>query len=97
MKTNILVIIVMLLLMSGAANATDVTWPDKTTGDRLSAAEANEVKAAVNSKENTTDVDTDNAAQDALIAAQMERQRITEVYSYDRGFDQVPEVTRLEP
>ncbi|MBC8255413.1 MAG: PIN domain-containing protein [Ardenticatenia bacterium] len=35
--------------------------------------------------------------EDALIAAEMERQRITEVYSYDRDFDHLPEVTRLEP
>ena len=35
--------------------------------------------------------------EDALIAAQMERQKITELYSYDRDFDHVPEITRLEP
>ena len=35
--------------------------------------------------------------EDALIMAQMERQRVTEVYSYDRDFDHLPEVTRLEP
>jgi predicted nucleic acid-binding protein len=35
--------------------------------------------------------------EDALIVAQMERQKITEVYSYDRDFDQVAGITRLEP
>jgi len=32
-----------------------------------------------------------------LIVAQMERQKISEVYSYDRDFDQVAGITRLEP
>jgi predicted nucleic acid-binding protein len=35
--------------------------------------------------------------EDALIVAQMERQKISEVYSYDRDFDQVAGITRLEP
>jgi predicted nucleic acid-binding protein len=35
--------------------------------------------------------------EDALLVAQMERQKVTEVYSYDRDFDQVDGVTRLEP
>ena len=35
--------------------------------------------------------------EDALIGAQMERQKVTELYSYDRDFDHLPEVTRLEP
>lgn len=35
--------------------------------------------------------------EDALIVAQMERQGETELYSYDRHFDQVPGITRLEP
>ena len=35
--------------------------------------------------------------EDALIVAQMERQRETDLYSYDRNFDQVPGITRLEP
>ena len=35
--------------------------------------------------------------EDCLTVAQMERQGLTELYSYDRGFDQVPTITRLEP
>ena len=35
--------------------------------------------------------------EDALIVAQMERQKITEVYSFDRGFDQIQGITRCEP
>ena len=35
--------------------------------------------------------------EDALIVAQMERQKETELYSYDRDFDQVPGITRIEP
>ncbi len=34
---------------------------------------------------------------DALIAAQMERQKVAELYSYDRHFDRLPQLTRLEP
>jgi predicted nucleic acid-binding protein len=35
--------------------------------------------------------------EDALIVAQMERQKISEVYSYDRDFDQVAGIIRREP
>lgn len=35
--------------------------------------------------------------EDALTVAQMERQKISEVYSYDREFDQVVGIIRLEP
>jgi len=35
--------------------------------------------------------------EDALIVAQMERQSINELYSYDRGFDRVTGITRHEP
>lgn len=35
--------------------------------------------------------------EDAIIAAQIERQGIDGLYSYDRGFDQVPGITRHEP
>jgi predicted nucleic acid-binding protein len=35
--------------------------------------------------------------EDAVIVAQMERQSETELYSYDRDFDQVPGITRIEP
>jgi uncharacterized protein len=35
--------------------------------------------------------------EDALIVAQMERQGISELYSYDRGFDKVTGITRHEP
>lgn len=35
--------------------------------------------------------------EDALIVARMERQKIRELYSYDRGFDPVPGVKRQEP
>jgi predicted nucleic acid-binding protein len=35
--------------------------------------------------------------EDALTVAQMKRQKIIEVYSYDRHFDQVAGITRLEP
>jgi predicted nucleic acid-binding protein len=35
--------------------------------------------------------------EDALTLAQMERQKISELYSYDRDFDQAAGITRLEP
>ena len=35
--------------------------------------------------------------EDALIVAQMQRQGIKELYSYDRGFDQLESITRQEP
>jgi predicted nucleic acid-binding protein len=35
--------------------------------------------------------------EDALIVAQMERQKIRDLYSYDQGFDQVPGTHRHEP
>jgi predicted nucleic acid-binding protein len=35
--------------------------------------------------------------EDALLVAHVERQKVTEVYSYDRDLDQVDGVTRLEP
>lgn len=35
--------------------------------------------------------------EDALIVAQMQRQAIKELYSYDRGFDQLEGITRREP
>lgn len=35
--------------------------------------------------------------EDALIVAQMEHQKISDLYSYDQGFDQVPGTTRHEP
>jgi predicted nucleic acid-binding protein len=35
--------------------------------------------------------------EDALLAAQMEQQQVTELYSYDRDFDQVAGIKRLEP
>ncbi len=35
--------------------------------------------------------------EDAVIAAQMERQELAELYSYDRHFDCLPHLTRLEP
>jgi predicted nucleic acid-binding protein len=35
--------------------------------------------------------------EDALIVAQMERQGISELYSYDRGFDKVTGINRREP
>ncbi len=35
--------------------------------------------------------------EDAVTIAQMERQKITEIISYDRGFDRVPTVKRTEP
>ena len=35
--------------------------------------------------------------EDALVVAQMERQKITQIYSYDRAIDQIPGITRLEP
>jgi predicted nucleic acid-binding protein len=33
----------------------------------------------------------------AIVVAHMERQNISELYSYYRGFDQVPGITRQEP
>lgn len=35
--------------------------------------------------------------EDALIIAQMERQKVTELYSYDQGFDRIQQITRVEP
>lgn len=35
--------------------------------------------------------------EDAIILARMERQKITELYSFDRGFDAVAGITRREP
>ena len=34
---------------------------------------------------------------DALIIAQMERQQIADVYSYDRDFDRIATINRVEP
>lgn len=45
-----------LLLLPSLGNATDVTWADKTTGGTFSAADANEVKSAVNSKADSTEL-----------------------------------------
>jgi predicted nucleic acid-binding protein len=35
--------------------------------------------------------------EDALSIAHMERQKIRDIYSYDKDFDQVKEITRIEP
>lgn len=35
--------------------------------------------------------------EDTLLIAQMERQKETEIYSYDRGFDRITGITRFEP
>lgn len=35
--------------------------------------------------------------EDAVTIAQMERQKIPELFSYDQGFDRVPTVKRIEP
>jgi len=35
--------------------------------------------------------------EDALAVAQMKRKKIQEIYSYDRGFDRVAGIRRLEP
>jgi len=35
--------------------------------------------------------------EDCLILAHMERQQINKLYSYDRGFDQIEEIERVEP
>lgn len=35
--------------------------------------------------------------EDAVVVAQMERQGIAELYSYDRDFERIPGVTRVEP
>ncbi len=35
--------------------------------------------------------------EDALIVAQMERQQIADVYSYDRDFDRSATINRVEP
>jgi predicted nucleic acid-binding protein len=35
--------------------------------------------------------------EDCLCIAHMERQQLLEIYSYDRGFDQVSGITRQEP
>jgi len=44
-------------LLATSVSATDVTWSDKTTGGSFTAADANAVKAAVNSKADQTEVD----------------------------------------
>jgi predicted nucleic acid-binding protein len=35
--------------------------------------------------------------EDSLIIAHMEAEQMTELYSYDRGFDRIREITRIEP
>ena len=35
--------------------------------------------------------------EDAVIVAQMERQKIKDLYSYDRGFERISGITRQEP
>lgn len=35
--------------------------------------------------------------EDALLLAHMERVKVKELYSYDKGFDKVPGIKRLEP
>ncbi len=35
--------------------------------------------------------------EDALTVAQMKRQKLSQIYSYDRHFDQVAGITRMEP
>jgi len=35
--------------------------------------------------------------EDCLALAHMEQQHLTQLYSYDRGFDEVPKISRLEP
>lgn len=35
--------------------------------------------------------------EDALIVAQMEQQKISDLYSYDQGFDRIPGINRYEP
>jgi predicted nucleic acid-binding protein len=35
--------------------------------------------------------------EDCLALAHMEQQNLTQIYSYDRGFDQVTGIQRLEP
>lgn len=35
--------------------------------------------------------------ENAMIVAQMERQGVTDLYSYDRDFERVPGIARLEP
>lgn len=58
MKKTMLILI-MALLAPIAVQAADVTWADKSTGGTFTAANANEVKAAVNSKQDADpDLDT---------------------------------------
>ncbi len=38
-----------------------------------------------------------NDTRDAIHAAVMQHHKIRELYSYDRDFDQIPVITRLEP
>jgi predicted nucleic acid-binding protein len=35
--------------------------------------------------------------EDALLVAHMAKRKVTEIYSYDQGFDKVPAVTRVTP
>jgi predicted nucleic acid-binding protein len=35
--------------------------------------------------------------EDTLVIAHMERQNLKDMYSYDRGFDKIPEIIRHEP
>ena len=46
-----IVLVLALLLTPTMASATDITWADKSTGGTMSAADANEIKSAVNSKQ----------------------------------------------
>lgn len=59
-----LLILISVMALSASAYATDITYPNKSTGDTLSAAEVNEIKTAVNSKQDALGAD-DNYVTDA--------------------------------
>lgn len=46
-----IILVFLLLFFFGTASASDITWSDKNTGDSVTAANMNEIKTAVNSKQ----------------------------------------------
>lgn len=73
---KILLAVIVSLLVPGLATAANITYADKVTGGSFSAADANEIKSAVNSKADALGAD-DNYVTDA------EKTRIGELESTD--------------
>ena len=64
-----ILLICTMLLAPVYASATDITWADKSTGDSYTAANANETKAAVNSKQDKAFTPTGNISSNTVILA----------------------------